>query len=42
VREDVVIYFETYANMLEEAFLATIEIPEEAFLIREKLKMELV
>jgi hypothetical protein len=42
VREDVVIYFETYANMLEEAFLATIEILEEAFLIREKLKMELV
>jgi hypothetical protein len=42
VREDVVVYFETYANMLEEAFLANIEIPEGAFLIREKLKMELV
>ena len=42
VSEDVIVYFETYANILLEAFLATIEIPEEAFLIREKLKMELV
>jgi len=33
VREDVILYFETFADILEEKFLATIKIPSIDFLV---------
>jgi hypothetical protein len=33
VREDVILYFETFADILEEKFLATIKIPSNDFMV---------
>jgi hypothetical protein len=40
VREDVILYFETFANMLEESLLKEIELPKDLF--TETKKVELV